>query len=548
MAAAKAEVVRKSVGPKGLCRFESGRPHHIQDELQLSPEVFGYHLETLTSRKEEGLFETFARRLCEKEVCPNLVPQTGPTGGGDSKVDTETHPVAESIAEGWFEGLGTEAATERWGFAFSAKKDWLSKVKSDVAKAVATKRGYSRIFFVTNQFVPDKKRSELQDELSKEHGCTVTIYDRTWITEKVFNHRREQLAIDTLGLTNVQKDRKSEVGPIDLERNKELEQLEAEISDPARYKGFTYHRVEDCLLAARLARGLEKTRFDVEGRFARAQQLADKVGDRRQKLRVSYEHAWTEFWWYDDFEQLNKIYDTVEALAVGSEEISDIELLQNLWTVIFNSVLQGGLSKSDAKLEARTALIESELDRFAADQVRITSATQARTHRLLMDLMQAGHGGDIQKVNAVLGKFNGVLDTAANLGSYPFDFLVKLFREIGSAFVDNEAFEQLFERLVTLFESRKSDVEGGRLLVTRGFQKLEAKRFQEALRLFGRAQEKLVKHESRRDLVTALFGSGLSYEGLGLPWAAWSCFVGAAVTSLAEFKEQRLTAGYKERS
>lgn len=28
MAAAKAEVVRKSVGPQGLCRFESGRPHH----------------------------------------------------------------------------------------------------------------------------------------------------------------------------------------------------------------------------------------------------------------------------------------------------------------------------------------------------------------------------------------------------------------------------------------------------------------------------------------------------------------------------------------
>jgi hypothetical protein len=33
--AAKAEVVRKSVGPKGLCRFESGRPHHIQKDLDI---------------------------------------------------------------------------------------------------------------------------------------------------------------------------------------------------------------------------------------------------------------------------------------------------------------------------------------------------------------------------------------------------------------------------------------------------------------------------------------------------------------------------------
>jgi hypothetical protein len=44
------------------------------DEPQLAPEVFGYHLDTLTNRKEEGLFENFARRLCGKEVCPNLVP------------------------------------------------------------------------------------------------------------------------------------------------------------------------------------------------------------------------------------------------------------------------------------------------------------------------------------------------------------------------------------------------------------------------------------------------------------------------------------------
>lgn len=510
------------------------------DEPQLSPEVFGYQLNTLTSRKEEGLFENFARRLCEKEICPNLVPQTGPTGGGDSKVDTETHPVAESLAEAWFEGIGKEAANERWGFAFSAKKDWLPKIRSDVAKAVATDRGYVRIFFVTNQFVRDKKRSEIQDALSKESGCTVTILDRTWITERIFGHHREQLAIDALGLTNVQSDRKAVVGPIDLERNKDLAQLEAEIGDPSRYKGLPYHRVEDCLVAAKLARGLEKTRIDVEGRFARAQQLADRVGDRRQKLRVVYEHAWTEFWWFDDFDQLNKLYDAVEKLAVGSDEISDIELLQNLWSVLFNSVLHKGLSLAESNLSERTVQLKAELDRLAADDVRVTSATRARTQRLLIDLMEATRLGDVAKVDVTLNTFSKVLDAAKNLGSYPFDYLVKIFREIGPAFADKDAYDQLFEKLVSLFEERRSDAEGGRLLVTRGFQKLGADKHQDALRLFGRAQEKLVTHESRRDLVVALFGCGLSYERLGLPWAAWSSFVGAAVTSLAEFKENAI--------
>ena len=61
--------------------------------------AFEYHLETLTNRKQELDFENFARKLTEKELCPNLIPQTGPTGGGDSKVDSETYPVSTDISD-----------------------------------------------------------------------------------------------------------------------------------------------------------------------------------------------------------------------------------------------------------------------------------------------------------------------------------------------------------------------------------------------------------------------------------------------------------------
>ena len=68
----------------------------IHSEAQPDRNQFEYHLDTLTNRKQETEFETFARLLAEIEICPNLLPQTGPTGGGDSKVDTETYPVGES--------------------------------------------------------------------------------------------------------------------------------------------------------------------------------------------------------------------------------------------------------------------------------------------------------------------------------------------------------------------------------------------------------------------------------------------------------------------
>lgn len=97
----------KAPSPKELMRqlhpdlFSDSR---VDDIVRLPKAVFEYHLDTLTSRKQEYEFEHFCRKLAEKEVCPNLRPQTGPTGGGDSKVDTETYPVAEEIAERWWVG------------------------------------------------------------------------------------------------------------------------------------------------------------------------------------------------------------------------------------------------------------------------------------------------------------------------------------------------------------------------------------------------------------------------------------------------------------
>jgi|SRR5271170_4556837 len=90
----------------------------FQDIPQLDRAILEYHLDTLTSRSEELLFQNFARELLEHTVCPNLIPQTGPTGGGDSKVDSETYPVAESLALSWFIGNGNDAATERCSIPF----------------------------------------------------------------------------------------------------------------------------------------------------------------------------------------------------------------------------------------------------------------------------------------------------------------------------------------------------------------------------------------------------------------------------------------------
>ncbi|MDH0426623.1 hypothetical protein [Stutzerimonas stutzeri] len=174
------------------------RPEYYSDtegrvSYLLDTKMLEYCLDSITSRNEMHDFEIFCRKLCERMICPNLRPSTGPEGGGDSKADAETYSVTEEVAERTYIG-NLAAGQERWAFAFSAKKKWAEKVRHDVAGIVDTQRGYKKIICVTAQFAPAKKRANLEDELSALHGVAVTIHDRSWIVDKTIEHDHRDLA------------------------------------------------------------------------------------------------------------------------------------------------------------------------------------------------------------------------------------------------------------------------------------------------------------------------------------------------------------------
>jgi hypothetical protein len=181
-------------------------------------------LDTLTDRNQHKDFENFARRLCEREICPNLRPQPGPEGGGDGKVDTETYPVDDKIAERWFVGDRSDGQA-KWGFAFSAKKDWANKVRSDVEGIVGTNRGYEKIFFVTSRPTRAKDRLRVEDELRSAHGVSVTILDREWILDRVFSHGHKDLAFECLA-AGEHDPNSVKLGPNDFKNQQTLTEIE----------------------------------------------------------------------------------------------------------------------------------------------------------------------------------------------------------------------------------------------------------------------------------------------------------------------------------
>jgi hypothetical protein len=513
-------------------RFADSR---VIEEPKLTQAMFEYQLQTLTSRKQETEFEHFTRRLAQREICPNLLPQTGPTGGGDSKVDAETYPVSEEITLRWYEG-GTRAGKERWAFAFSAKKDWEGKVKTDIKKIAETGRHYDLAYFITNQFVADKKRAVVEESLEKEFGIPVRILDRTWIVKSIFDHRHQNIAIETLHLTGYENAIKRELGPNDARRETELREFDAEIADPTRYEGVNYQLAEDCLRSALLARGLERTRAEIEGRFARAEQIARSVGYQQQQLRVAYNRAWTTFWWFDDFRQLNALYDDIEVLALASDQADDLERLANLCTLLATSINAGQLDSKTAKFRDRTSKLRDALKRLAADGERPNNALWARTTALLMDLQLSL--SDATKLSGVLKELNKVLESTQGLISYPIEPITKIIRELGSILPDNEQYDDLLERVVAITQERASRGEAGRLLLERGFQKLKGNRPYDAIVLFGRAQQLLALREYRDELISALFGAGLAYEAVGLLWAARANTLAAANLAISDYVEE----------
>ncbi|MBI5690649.1 MAG: hypothetical protein HZC55_11195 [Verrucomicrobia bacterium] len=523
--------------PKAFLR--SRRPELFSDSVieqagALDRSLLEYQLQSLTKRSQEADFERFARRLAEKEICPNLIPHTGPTGGGDSKVDTETYPVADALELAWHVGVGSGAAQERWAFAFSAKEAWRGKVKDDIRKIAGTKRGYKRAFFVSSQFIPDKARAQIEDELTKKHKLKVRILDRQWILDRVFAGGHIALVIEELKLspglrTSVRQ------GAQDLEAERALDETEGRITRATEEGSLNLQFVTDCIEAAKLSRNLERPRTETDGRFARATRAAKEHGTDHQQIVVSYLQAWTNYWWHEDFGAIEAHYDDVEKFATGTENPHELEMLHTLWMVLSGAQTHGLLTVPEEKNKARAAFLVRELARLGKGEGRPSASLHARALRLQMELFEHARAKDSAKLGGVLKKLKAVVREAEGLIGFPVAPLVEVFSELGALLGNLPEYDELFEVAVEVSRKRDGEISAARLLLKRGTDQLAGGQPYEAIRTLGRALRQLYKHESRADLVHALGLCAAAYEEVGLLWAARGSLLCAASIATREF-------------
>ncbi len=509
------------------------RPERFSDSQRIlspawSPSQLSYHLDTITNRSDENEFEEFARQLLKQVVAPNFSAQTGPMGGGDGKVDSDTYPVADKLAFNWLttdEMLG--GAIERWALAASTKKDWNTKIKGDIKKIVDTERGYIRAFFVSSRHIPARKKHEVQDKLEKTYGIKVTIFDREWIIDTVLSKRLEKLFAQHLKYTNPTTTTQEILGPNDTAKLQRIKQNNSRIDELNNLSLPGLEIVHLALENAILARGLEKEQDYVETAFARALRLAKTQAGDFAIRNCHYHWAWTMAWWYEDWESFLEHYQSFKSLILDDNRYFDLERLHNLWSILFSQTKAGRITLSDSELNKETSDIRQKLKSMTLRDDLPNASLSARTSLAIMNVVI-----DPSLASSTIKELHSCIKESTGHIEYSVSKIAEIVTALENILGDYDEFQTFFDDLVKISTERTQKSDAARMLLKRCFGLTERERNYQALVTTGQAIE-LLKDGEDPELLSYAFGTlSAIYETIGLPWASRAACLTAFSVSL----------------
>ena len=511
--------------------YKKWHPDQFSDSIIIKKASLGrdfleYHLGKISGHSKEKDFERFCKAILEAEICPNLLPQTGPTGGGDSKVDTETYPVAEQLTESWLYGNGNKSGSERWAFAISSKADWRSKVKADVEKIAETinkGRKYSKIFFVSNQLIPDKKRADIEDELRKKYDIDIRILSMDWLLDAVFRNETNRLiAAKTLGLSESLNDEKC-IGERDYKRQNELEKIENALRSLNNLKASEI--IDRARRSVILSRELENDAQETLVRIDRYNRLSKEYGSIIDQADAIYESAKTVFWWYSSTTRFYTYYKEFEIIASNEKNTYLFEKLCTLWMNLF-SITQRE-KESGIDLEQHRHIIESIYEYLVSDENRPNTILSAKTSFQMIRLIR----GD--SLAEIVNDYIDIVQKSENSLEVDIGTIAKMIQRV-PFFQEANNYDQLFDLIVARLSKEKHDSEAAKMNAIRGSQLIDSDPFK-ALSYFSKAVLSFHNEANTDSLMRTVFLMAHLYEKLGLYWAARNYYFYVVTYCLNEY-------------
>lgn len=492
----------------------------IRETGSLDRVVLEHFLSTLNIRNQELQFEDFAKKICEKIICPNLLEQTGPVAGGDGKTDTQTFPVSEQSKLLWFEGVNETSNKERWAFAVSTRKDWKKKCNEDVLKIKETERGYSKIFCVTNQSAKSNIRSVVEDTLKTQTGIDVRVLDINWLLDQIYKNHFEQLAIETLSIPT-QYRREVIFGENDYKKQKRYDEIVQFIRDNVNPSEILFDQVDLFLEIAELSAELEKSLIETQGLFDRAIRIAKKFGTNQQLLNAYYQYSWKSLFWMEDFNLFEENLQLAFNCVASSTNASKWEKILNLVTV-HRSYIKLNNATPTIDIESIERNMLSQLDEIAKDESRPSNSLTAQTHKTLYKITTISN---VKDASPMFEELHNIFKHSENLIGYPFEKNFHLLNELDDIFFDVDAYDKLLDYMTEQSIQRDGDIKGALLNLRRGINSIQNDHYYQAIKHLGKSLIPLYKEESRDKLILALKAIAYAYESIGLLWSSRSCLL-----------------------
>lgn len=507
--------------------YRQRRPELFSDtkvinKITLTKEVFQYQLERLSNDMKQDQFEKLTRSLMLRFVTPNILPQTGPTGGGDGKTDLETHPVADEIAEKWYVCDGGCKGSEKWAVAISCREDWEAKLKEDVKKIIETQRGFTQILFFSNRLIKSRDSKACEDKLFEKYNVPVRIFSQDWFVDKVIQQDCLGIAVKELGISNEYVNVEIEEGPNDKSRKQRIAELENAISDRRQNTILDTELVDMALESAELSRNVEEAPSIVRGKLERAEKLASKYGSKQQLFNAIYMCGWTEFFWLQNPDATYQCFQKMKQMMKDEINVNRIEKLVNLFFILESATNQR-LFKEEIELNAEKEYFETLHRNLQCDKNHRSSYLYLHISWLEMKMMSNSDDKDL--INDVLDDLSKTFKEANHHIDISLEINEEVLGFLGNQIQNNEKFESLIDELTILLSDRKKDIVAGEIQMRRGFQNLEAEKFDQAIRHLGQCISLFGKEQSKANYVRSCGYLGMAFLGQDLLYAAKVMFV-----------------------
>lgn len=492
----------------------------------MTDKLIEYTLETLNRDNGGAKFENLATDLAEKEICSNIIPSTGPYGGGDKGVDAKTHSTILTESSGTyrlFQSPVTTPTNKKMIFAYSINKDWKDKLKKDIEKIVITyKLKPKTIAFITNQFIKEKTKAIYLTELKKDYpSIEVEIFDGTWLTLKL-KDKHYSLMVKYFNFSETDNPEIVEMykriyafrdgGMTDKESVEVKETLER-----ARYRtsygGLYEARVTDLKRAADIQKKyikfLDESIKNYEEAFTELEHIHDKsLGadlfyayfQALQKARM-YDKLASKMIEYRDYLLANKIIPHFEYLFSWSlyllPHVSDIKSLD-----IINFI-----DESFSKLEKFS--IPSGLPRHIHARFDEAIVYGKQTLKLTQN-----------KDEDILTLWIKHIEKYKDIPLYPIETVGKIVTGISMIFEGDPKYEELYSKVEEILVNRHKKLELAQLRKDRALSLYNAGKYEEAIHHLNIVKLQWYDHETiRGSLLTSILLKEC-YTALGLKYAA----------------------------